>query len=45
LRRVALFEFLDDYDISGKIMSWFGINNIMPEKDATGQKVGKDRLG
>jgi hypothetical protein len=36
LRRVVLFEFLDDYDISGKVMSGFGIDNMMPEKDGIG---------
>ena len=45
LRRIALFEFLDNYDISGKVMSGIGIDNLMPEKDVVGEKVGSDRLG
>ena len=45
MRRIALFEFLDDYEISGKVMSGIGIDNLMPEKDVAGEKVGSDRLG
>ena len=45
LRRIALFEFFDDYDITGTIVSGLGIDSLMPDKDGPGQKVGKDRLG